>query len=749
MNINWVFPSSNGGSDDGFNDAGIETFTGARFDGLAREIIQNSLDAAIDDQVVVEFAFVSIAREDFPGRDALLGVIEQCQKESSDDKGKTFFGNAVKVLKKPKIPCLKISDSGTTGLQGDYRKRKGQWHAITKARGVSSDKKPGAAGSFGIGKNAPFTVSSVRTVFYSTRYEDQGNTVYRAQGKSILMSHSIDKGGYTQAVGFYGGTEECMPLEGKDNIPSILLPQEQGCVVFVPGFSTEKQWQHKIMTTVVVNFFYAIDQGKLVVVIQDDNKDSKKIEKENLEECFQQIEELGITPGKVTNSRHYYRVMKSPQSSSKESQLSRLGHCNMKILTEEGLPKRVALLRKTGMLITDDQLHLKRWSGRMDFAGVFICEGDEGNELLRKMENPQHNAFEPERPVSDADKEKCKKALDQLVKWVKGNVDELAKPEESEITQIDELHEFFPDQDPPETIPGDEGERDPEGLPKYSPKPLVKILPNKTFPHPVLWKNTNDYTSRQFQATRNFCVNEHKAPVLEFDFALSEESIIDLVAQKKATYILEVYCPTTFVRRIFNTREKAGEFTLAEGDLYRRVEINAFVVCTEEIHEYASRNFNSEFGDSSFRLLPGDVLAAADAVIFYWDTECVAPLHSVFDLVSNNNVKIGTFEVDTENDKIKIQMNPTDKIRFDSMRQATELKSYTMFVYFSVVAEVLRQVKEFSNDDGKDRKWYRAIEHKLLEMGENVSPSLDPFKLAQKLLRNPLGMVLPQPDAGD
>ena len=478
MSIDWFFPSSNGGTYDGFHDAGIETFTGARYDGLAREIIQNSLDAAVDSKskVTVEFDLIKISRTDFPGANKLLKTMTRCQKENKDDKGKAFFKNAIQELEKEEITCLKISDFGTTGLRGDYHNRKGQWHAITKGRGVSAEKRETAGGSFGIGKNAPFTVSSLRTVFYSTFYEDDHNSVYRAQGKSILMSHPIGDNEYTQATGFYGESKGCMPIEGntRGDIPEILCPREQGCVVLIPGFVAERWWREKITATVVSNFFCAIDQGKLEVLIQDENDDIVMIDSTQLDKCFQEIEDSK----KENNSRHYYQAMQSPNE-SRDAELPLLGHCKIWVLMGEGLPKKVALLRKTGMLITDDQPGLKQWIGRVDFASVFMCDSDKGNRLLRVMENPQHNAFELDRAILDQHNE-CKKALNELVKWVRKCVDELAKPEEIEVTQIDELSEFFPDIDPVETIAGDEGERDIEGHPLYSPKPLKRAKPKAT-----------------------------------------------------------------------------------------------------------------------------------------------------------------------------------------------------------------------------------------------------------------------------
>ena len=490
MSVDWVFPPSNGGTYDGFNDAGIETYTGARYDGLAREIIQNSLDAAVSDasKVTVEFDIVRISRKDFPGADKLLKAMMRCQEESRDDKAKAFFKNAIRELQKQEISCLKVSDYETTGLRGNYRKCEGGWHAITKGRGVSADKSKTSGGSFGIGKNAPFTVSLLRTVFYSTLYEDGNKSVYRAQGKSILMSHAISDSEYTQATGFYGESMGCMPIEGNtpSDIPKILKPKEQGCVVFIPGFVVEPQWAKKIIATVVSNFFCAISQDKLEVLVQDETKKIEMITQESLEGYLRElgdsendsgkVKNSGIDLEKVKNSGNYYRAMQS-KDSPKEAELTLLGHCKIWVLVDEGLPKRVALLRKTGMLITDDQMKLKRWTGRADFASVFICDSEKGNSLLRDMENPQHNAFEPDRPADPDRRKQCKKALKELVEWVRSSVDMLAKPEETEVTQIDELSEFFPDINPIEIISGDEGERDIEGRPLYSPKPLKRVKP--------------------------------------------------------------------------------------------------------------------------------------------------------------------------------------------------------------------------------------------------------------------------------
>lgn len=272
----------------------------------------------------------------------------------------------------------------------------------------------------------------------------------------------------------------------------------------------------------------------------------------------------------------------------------------------------------------------------------------------------------------------------------------------------------------------------------------MKLLPNKTFPHPVLCGETDDYVGRQFQVVRQFSVNDDYAPVLSVDFRISEENIKNLIGEDKATYAVEVYCATTFVRRTFHTTKQQAIFELNKGDLYRRVEINAFVICSRKIGQYSSENFNHEFGEGvSFDLLPGDVLATAETEVYYWDTESVKPLHSVFSLVASDVIERGIFDVDTSEDVVRVLMHPDDKAEFDKTRHSVQHKPFTVFAFFSMVTEVLQQMKYSETYGGEDKRWYRSIEHKLKLKGKELSPNEgDPFNLAQELLRKPLGLAL-------
>ena len=184
-NIGWHFPPTGGGTYDGYNDAGVAHFDGAHENTLARETLQNSLDAQEESgkPVEVEFEIRQIDSSTL-GLDELGKAVNACLTEPDlSEKAELALNEAQKLLSATQVTCLRIADRNTTGLRGN------QWTALVKARGMSLKEEFGAGGSHGIGKFAPFAISPLRTVFYWTKSEEATNSRELFQGRAILMSH--------------------------------------------------------------------------------------------------------------------------------------------------------------------------------------------------------------------------------------------------------------------------------------------------------------------------------------------------------------------------------------------------------------------------------------------------------------------------------------------------------------------------------------------------------------------------------
>lgn len=486
--IGWRFPPTNGGRVDGYNDPGIAHFGGAPLAGLARETIQNSLDARLSpgEPVHVSFELIHLPPSAI-GDGELSKAIRACRRVAGDDKAVgPALEIATKGLQQDRVPCLRISDRNTIGLRGNH------WRALVKMQGVSH--KPdveGAGGSFGIGKYAPFAVSTLRTVFYWTSFGDGDDSHEKCQGKSVLMSHEGPEG-ETQGTGFYGIWNGCTELTGQQIPPCFRLTEQSGRPVngtslVIAGFRAAGDWRRRIALSVITNYFYAIATGQLAVMLEPDEADDGalyEITGESLRKWFAELERPGVdAPGDRSEDAEGLTLARSLWEMSAgdptfERQDADLGHCRLWLRVSDGLPSKVAIVRRTGMLITTRQARLLRFPGFRDFAAICVFEDPAGNELLRGMENPTHDQFEPDR-LPEAKRDRGRRALNRISRWIRESIRKKAGPPPGQRkTALSELATYLPHLHPEEPFDNKEGGEDAKpGEPGFGNRVVVTLKP--------------------------------------------------------------------------------------------------------------------------------------------------------------------------------------------------------------------------------------------------------------------------------
>ena len=173
----WHFAPSLHTQDTGGEDS--DQFPNDPINNLAREIIQNSLDARKDDApAVVEFHLFTTPTEDFPGLDSMVDYIMRLHSQKTAAKNaspkeitavKNFMTALGYANKTGKIAWLRISDFNTTGLWGSSTpaNKNTAWHAFIHGVG-KNQKGEKSGGSKGQGKRAIFVNSSLKTMLVST-----------------------------------------------------------------------------------------------------------------------------------------------------------------------------------------------------------------------------------------------------------------------------------------------------------------------------------------------------------------------------------------------------------------------------------------------------------------------------------------------------------------------------------------------------------------------------------------------------
>ncbi|MGK2957261.1 MAG: hypothetical protein ACSLFB_02400 [Acidimicrobiales bacterium] len=445
--IGWEFPSNNDGQELGPNHPGIEHFLDRPLSSLAREICQNACDAADDTSggpVEVHFSLDLIDRDQVPGLDDLSYAIERCALYwARNRKGKLLFDRAAEFAKASKIPILRISDYNTTGLTGSggAEDRGSNWYNLIRAV-YASDKPGGALGSFGIGKFAPFACSGMRTVFYSTK--DLRNEE-KFEGVSILATHEGPDGHTTQNTGYYCKRPTFREIKDRESIPEYFRRDQKGTDIFVVGFVGTENWEQQIVHALLDNFFKSIFDGNLVVQIGD-----RRINRNNLSDHLAELSQQD----KELLSPMYFRSLTDPNRVYyKDDDFDGLGKIELHLLSGPGFPKRVAMLRRSGMVV----FHKGHFRTPVRFAGVLQLQGLEADQFFQGLEPPAHNKWEAARDEHEA---KAATRIRNLYTWVNDCVRDISAGANMDRQDVPGVGRFLPDEEDDADLPFEERTED-------------------------------------------------------------------------------------------------------------------------------------------------------------------------------------------------------------------------------------------------------------------------------------------------
>jgi hypothetical protein len=433
MPLDLYFPPLSGGKVQGLNDSGIETFEGEFQKHIVRECGQNAADARRDgeQQVTLKIRLHSTPSAEIPALNALRDAVTSARQFWSEDaKTGEFCRKALSWTSDNQVEVLEVADFGTTGLEGTDEERRGSWFGLVLSEGVSN-KRGDAGGAFGIGKDAPFAGSFIRTVLYSTLNQSGGHAF---QGVAKLTTH-IDRGQETQQDGFIGLADrnamKCRAVRQPGQIPPAFRREEVGTSLFILAYRNigGEDWTDGYIRQAVENFWPAIHRGTLVFQIGDRRVDTSTLPA--LMSRYSGIPEF--------ISRYYYRAVANENRFEQTRVLPHLGACRLYLVAGDATyPKKVCMTRQTGMVIFE----ASRFKSYRPFAGLFVCESTEGNAYLRQLEPPKHHKWDATRGENESE---AKAVLKSIRDWINECLRHLNPDTQATEAEVPELNRYLPD----------------------------------------------------------------------------------------------------------------------------------------------------------------------------------------------------------------------------------------------------------------------------------------------------------------
>lgn len=512
-NCKWYFADQPNVQEVGPNNAMEQSFKSHPYAALVRESIQNSLDAVLDKSVPVQvvFSFREMKGCDYPEFFRLKDHIRGCLDYYSNNyNAKVIYEPMMKFFADSThhyhLGYIRISDYNTKGMSYEKDKTDSPFYAFVRSAGVSAKDDTSAGGSFGFGKAAYYLLSPISTIMVST-CTSNGDKFF--EGTSSLCTHTY-LGKKKVAFGYYDD-QDGKPISDDADIPAQFRRAEPGTDINILGFKMEYKDEavKEMIEAVLRNFWFSIYEGKLEVNVNDVVNITKNTIVDLMEEYFEGIEDNTRKAG-YYNPRPYFDAVRFANTSSKywliEDSLPLLGHVCFYVFKCKGAVDKIAYMRAPQMLV-----YSQKNKTNYGMYGVFYCDSEKGNDMLRNMENPAHTEWKATNWRSRGRQNGMgRQVLRELDEFINASLNKIFSLKDKIAIDIKGLEDFlyiptsFDDddlevEDMPESIEGkptgylqDEGSSYTTDIPKSEDNSTVMPKPNPpSTGHVLINKSTN------------------------------------------------------------------------------------------------------------------------------------------------------------------------------------------------------------------------------------------------------------------
>lgn len=430
----WQFSSISCMEEFSFNKV-LEKFYNYGVVGLVRENIQNSLDGKLqdnDEPVVVTIKTGTIKKDDIPGLEEVKDRIKCLKGKNSYTK--ETINHMQNKMNDELVNYISFEDSNTKGLSGakngQTNNPKDTWSIYAYNKGVHGEEEDESVeksrgGSHGIGKIASNAASDLYMMYFAN-CDEQGEQ--HLGGTVQLIEHEYESN-YYRATGYFTKVEhdisnsyktKFMPHE--NTYGEVFKKDTRGLKIIIPFLREQFNNEVEIIRSVCDSFFVAILDGKLEVIVNDKNINSKNISSFINSKIYYEQE--------IENIKNVFTKLYFNTYTTKDPRVIKINDSNdtyefelyfdydLKIPTG-----RVAIIRTIGMKIEDKKV---KNNVRKPFNAVLIPRSLKEDEFLKSLENDSHSELSFDHIKDPSLQKNAKKFINNISK-------EMAKIIEEEI----------------------------------------------------------------------------------------------------------------------------------------------------------------------------------------------------------------------------------------------------------------------------------------------------------------------------
>jgi hypothetical protein len=259
-------------------------------------------------------------------------------------------------------------------------------------------------------------------------------------------------------------------------------------------------------------------------------------------------------------------------------------------------------------------------------------------------------------------------------------------------------------------------------------------LSSRSYPHPVVG-NRDDVPGAAFQAALE-TTTDKEAVYVDVGITCSSKTLNELIKKKDASFVLHVECSNTLFRRAFEFSEPNHRIQIPSDNLNDAVEMNVFARAMRDLSGYKVASAHPDYGDVTFDVEKGDILAVGEGQVFYLDApfDALSPIGSIMEIHESHQDGDQPMRVDYNGQKIQIVLSKKDFADYKLLKMNDSVTvALTTAIILPVLLEAIHIVKEDGDDD---LRWVRALRRRVESMDLKIDD--DPLELAQRILELPV-----------
>jgi len=250
------------------------------------------------------------------------------------------------------------------------------------------------------------------------------------------------------------------------------------------------------------------------------------------------------------------------------------------------------------------------------------------------------------------------------------------------------------------------------------------------YPYPVLSPFNNDMENSSFDVVfdENSIISKIDRTIFKIKFELENETLLTMIENEEAYFLVHVECPSTMKKFGFKTYEEEFTFSIENNLLDRSIEINFLVLSNIKLDKYTNIDAHDDYKGIDFIINKAEILAHTLTKKIDIEKEYeLKRADSIFELAPAEKSLAAPMSIDISDDLIKVIIPQEHYEKVNQLLNIDEATNSILIQYYysSALMYSLCDIRNRFDDgsiiDLENLVWYQSIKYHLSQLDKEIS----------------------------